>query len=99
MPLHRIQALHPFNDTLCQVLLEPIETPMLHQAGQYLEITTDQGAAFYSIASAPNPEHLIELHIQTHRNNDFNRCLCDQLTLGNTPFSLQTPRGNAIQSK
>lgn len=73
----KIIAMAPLTNTILQVKLEPY-TYIHYEAGQYLQIHTDNGPISYSIANAPLGAHFYELHI---RHSQDNQTTVDLLSL------------------
>jgi len=63
-----IQEVNTLSDTIVQVLLQP-HTYIPYQAGQYLQIKTQNFKNYFSIANAPLGSHHYELHIRHDNNN------------------------------
>lgn len=77
-----------------QVLIEP-ETPFAYRAGQFVNLRGPDGALrSYSLASLPDTDRYLELHVARVANGRVSAWLHDSLRPG-TPLELQGPNGDA----
>lgn len=74
----QIESITPLTDSILQLMLTPNEY-IDYQAGQYLQIISDNDASSYSIANAPLGSHKYELHIRHNRDNPLNQRLLDEI--------------------
>lgn len=69
-----IEEVHPLTDTIL-TLSAKSSTPLVYEAGQYIEVKTPEGVLPLSIANAPLGGGKIELHIRHVRDNSLNQSL------------------------
>ena len=74
----QIESITPLTDSILQVILAPDEY-IDYQAGQYLQIISENEALSYSIANAPLGSHKYELHIRHSRDNPLNQRLLAEI--------------------
>lgn len=70
----QVKRIAPLTDSIVQIILEPDEF-VPYQAGQYLQILSNDEVLSYSIANAPLGSHQYELHIRHSRENLCNQSL------------------------
>ncbi len=70
-------------DVVRLFLAPPRDTPLQHQAGQYIDIVLDDGVRrSFSIANAPHRGNFIELHIRYVSGGEFSDFLFNRLKVG-----------------
>ena len=69
-----VESITPLTDSILQLILAPHDY-IDYQAGQYLQILSENDALSYSIANAPLGSHKYELHIRHSRENSSNQGL------------------------
>ncbi|MDP3562280.1 MAG: NAD(P)H-flavin reductase [Legionellaceae bacterium] len=88
-----IEKVVPLTNTLLQFFLKP-ERYIDYQAGQYLQIITNQENYNYSIANAPLGTHRYELHIRHNREHIKNQMMLATMEQSNR-ILIQLPLGNS----
>jgi NAD(P)H-flavin reductase/ferredoxin len=79
-----------------RVILLRLQADMHYQAGQYVTLWKDQSLArSYSLASLPNDDGLIDLHIRQYPNGQFSSWVNDEVAMGDT-IEVQGPLGQCI---
>lgn len=73
-----VEFVTPLTDSVLQFIIKP-DTYIDYQAGQYLQIMTENDAYSYSIANAPLGSHRYELHIRHSRDNTNNQALLSDM--------------------
>jgi CDP-4-dehydro-6-deoxyglucose reductase len=68
----RVVRITPLTNSILQLILE-LEEYVDYQAGQYLQIISENQEFSYSIANAPLGSHNYELHIRHTRDNPYNQ--------------------------
>jgi CDP-4-dehydro-6-deoxyglucose reductase len=85
--------------TVWQVFLQAQEAKPIYRAGQYLEILHRDGSPRpFSIANAPNPEGIIELHIRHTPGNAYTVELMAEIQQYQ-PLRIKLPYGDCIYPK
>ncbi len=74
----QVENITPLTDSILQLILAPHDY-IDYQAGQYLQILSEQEALSYSIANAPLGSHKYELHIRHNRDNRSNQWLLSEI--------------------
>ncbi len=93
----QVESITPLTDSILQLVLTPDEY-IDYQAGQYLQIISNQEALSYSIANAPLGSHKYELHIRHHRDNPNNLPLLAEIK-NKGEVTLRVPLGECNLSK
>lgn len=76
----RVDLIHPLTDTVVQVLMTPSKHRLNYQAGQYIEIITENGKHLpFSIANAPLGGYQLELHIRHTSENPYSHYLLSEI--------------------
>jgi CDP-4-dehydro-6-deoxyglucose reductase len=70
----KVDQIQPLTDSIIELILTP-EQYVPYQAGQYLQIQTDDHFLSYSIANAALGSHKYELHIRHDSRNQANMAL------------------------
>lgn len=86
-----IERITPLTDSILQLLLVP-EEYIDYQAGQYLQILSENETPSYSIANAPLGSKKYELHIRHRRDNPHNQKLLAEMKR-NGAIDIQLPLG------
>lgn len=73
-----VESITPLTDSILQLILTP-QKYIDYQAGQYLQIISQDEAFCYSIANAPLGSHKYELHIRHCRENLKNQQLLAEI--------------------
>ncbi len=71
---------------------------LVYRAGQFVNLHHDEVVRSYSLASVPQTEDFIELHVQRIAHGRLSGWLHDECTVGTT-LSLQGPLGDCYYSK
>ena len=87
-----IESIVPLTDSILQLVLVPDEY-VNYQAGQYLQILSDDEAFSYSIANAPLGSHKYELHLRHSKENAFAQKLLADIKQNGT-ITLSLPMGD-----
>ena len=74
----QVERITPLTNSILQLILAP-DTYIDYQAGQYLQIVSDQEDFSYSIANAPLGSHKYELHIRHTGDNPYNQPLLAEI--------------------
>ena len=74
----QVERITPLTESILQLILAPNEY-IDYQAGQYLQIVSENEAFSYSIANAPLGSHKYELHIRHSRDNPYNQPLLAEI--------------------
>ena len=88
----QIVSITPLTDSILQLILAP-NAYVDYQAGQYLQIISENEAFSYSIANAPLGSHKYELHIRHSRDNPSNQGLLAEMKRQGT-VTIRLPLGN-----
>jgi CDP-4-dehydro-6-deoxyglucose reductase, E3 len=90
-----IGSIEWLNGTVLKVLLGP-DTPFEHRAGQFLTLVRDDGLArSYSIASLPDEDLHIELHVRVLTGGRMSRWLAEEARPGDL-VTIQGPSGDCF---
>jgi CDP-4-dehydro-6-deoxyglucose reductase, E3 len=90
-----VRAIEPLSPTVLRLLLEP-ETPFHYRSGQFLGLEAPDGTLrHYSIASQPEEDALIELHIRIHPDGKMSRYLADKVVPGSR-LAISGPSGSCF---
>lgn len=85
------------SSSITQLFIQPVQK-LRYQAGQYIEIClSDQIQRPFSIANAPNPDGVIELHVVTA--TDFARALLNELEAETAVLNIVGPYGEVTLHK
>jgi CDP-4-dehydro-6-deoxyglucose reductase len=88
----RITAIEPLAGDVVRVRLLP-EQPIAYRAGQFVTLTRADGLArSYSLASLPDQEALLELHVRRLPRGRMSGWLCDPATAG-VAVAIRGPSG------
>lgn len=95
--IYTVEAFEELSDTVVRVFLKPPAEDFLHyQAGQYLEIfNRGEDPKPFSIANAPHPNKLIEIHIRHTPENVYANTLIHEIKT-KKKLLLRAPYGNCI---
>lgn len=74
----QVESTLPLTDSILQLTLTP-ETYIDYQAGQYLQILSQDNAYSFSIANAPLGSHKYELHIRHSVDNPATKTILDNI--------------------
>jgi len=89
-----VQAKEVLTPTVCRILLEPA-TNFIYRAGQFLNLRrTDGLVRSYSLASVPDEDYFLELHVKRMRNGAMSSWLFDSLQVGDE-LQVQGPDGQS----
>ena len=86
-----VESINPLTDSILQLILTPHDY-IDYQAGQYLQIVSDNEPLSYSIANAPLGSHKYELHIRHSRDNPSNQWLLAEIKRTGS-VTIQLPLG------
>jgi NAD(P)H-flavin reductase/ferredoxin len=85
----------PLSETITRVILEPA-TPLYYHAGQFINIRRHDGLIrSYSIASLPQEDKCIELHIKIMNGGDMSNWIADDMKVGDE-IDIQGPNGSCF---
>jgi len=89
--VHAKEQLAP---NICRLLLEP-SSPLKYRAGQFINLRRADGLIrSYSLASLPEEDYFLELHIKRMRNGVMSSWIFDELQAGDA-LEIQGPEGGA----
>jgi NAD(P)H-flavin reductase/ferredoxin len=78
---------------ICRIYLEPA-TPLYYRAGQFMNLRREDGLTrSYSLASVPNLDNRLELHVKRLERGQMSNWLMDELKPGHY-LGIQGPTGN-----
>lgn len=60
---YQVTHVTPFAHDIAQIILQPINTALTYQAGQYVNVICEDRHSPLSIACAPNANHSLEFHL------------------------------------
>jgi len=79
---------------ICRLMLEP-STPLKYRAGQFINLRRADGLIrSYSLASLPDEDYFLELHVKRMRNGIMSNWIFDELQAGDA-LDIQGPEGHA----
>ena len=87
----QVESIVPLTDSILQLIVRP-DHYVDYQAGQYLQILSNQEAFSYSIANAPLGSHKYELHLRHSKENAFTQQLLADIK-AHGRISLNVPLG------
>lgn len=77
---------------VCRLLLEP-GVVLDYRPGQFVNLRRREGLVrSYSLASVPENEYFLELHVKRMKNGEMSNLICDELRVGDE-IELQGPLG------
>lgn len=81
--------------TVCRLLFEP-ETVFDWKAGQFVNVRRSDGMIrSYSLASVPEEDYFIELHVKRVPGGEMSSWLCDETSVGDV-LEIQGPVGRCV---
>jgi len=87
-----VQSLVKLNSKITRVRLQPAQ-PIDYRPGQFVNVRRDDGLIrSYSLASVPQQDDYLELHVQRNAGGQMSGWIHDQLKAGDT-LQVSTPRG------
>ncbi len=90
-----IRSVERLSSTVIQVLLEP-DSAFDHRAGQFLTLIRDDGLGrSYSIASLPDRDRHLELHVRVFEGGQMSGWLADEVRSGDL-VTVQGPSGDCF---
>ncbi len=88
-----VQGKQQLNDQVWRFEIEP-SVELFYHAGQFISIKNPQGVVrSYSIASVPQQDYFLELHINRHDQGQMSRWLIDEVEVGDE-IQIIRPEGN-----
>ncbi|MEZ5442685.1 MAG: 2Fe-2S iron-sulfur cluster-binding protein [Lysobacterales bacterium] len=92
----RVERLQRLAADVMGLSLRPEEEPLAWLPGQYLDVLLDDGRRrAFSIANAPRPDGLIELHVRKVSGGGFSEHVFSTLQLG-MPLQIEAPLGTFV---
>lgn len=92
-----VEQMQPLTSSIIKLVLSP-PLDFSHQAGQYIELFSATGSAFYSIANAPLANGQLEIHIRHHHGNAFVETTLQALSVEGT-VEISTAFGQCYADK
>jgi NAD(P)H-flavin reductase len=84
-------------ENICQLIIEPA-MPLYYHAGQFINLRKNNGLVrSYSLASLPQTDSCLELHIKRFNNGEMSQWLMDELDVGQS-VDIQGPYGTCYYS-
>lgn len=84
-------------ETICRLVIEPA-MPLYYHAGQFINLRKYNGLVrSYSLASLPQTDSCLELHIKRFNNGRMSQWLIDELDIGQS-LEIQGPYGTCYYS-
>jgi NAD(P)H-flavin reductase len=88
-----VHEIEPLNETVCRVLLDPT-TPIYYRAGQFINVRRADGLVrSYSLASVPQLDGFLELHVKRLPRGRMSNWMFDELKKGDR-LEIQGPNGS-----
>lgn len=96
MPLFAAEVVgkKPLSDFMIQVQLS-CNPPLPYKAGQFINLRRDGLMRSYSLASSPNTDDILELHVQRVRNGLMSGWIHDEMAIGDA-LQIQGPFGDCV---
>lgn len=89
----RVFKREDFGPDLCRLFLQT-EKPLDYRAGQFINIHKSESLIrSYSLASLPQKEHMLELHVKREGEGEMSNWILDELKQG-VIFDIQGPNGD-----
>lgn len=89
-----VQGKELLTPTVCRLLLEPA-TALRYRPGQFINLRRADGTVrSYSLASLPDQDYFLELHVKRMRNGVLSSWIFDELQVGDE-LEIQGPEGRA----
>jgi NAD(P)H-flavin reductase len=88
----RVNKREDISDNLCRLFLQT-EKPLSYRAGQFINIHKSESCVrSYSLASLPQQDQLLELHVKREGDGEMSNWILDELKEGKI-FEIQGPSG------
>jgi CDP-4-dehydro-6-deoxyglucose reductase, E3 len=90
-----VRGIERLSPTVVRLRLEP-EAPFLYRSGQFLALEAPDGTVrHYSIASQPDEDSFLELHVRVISGGKMSRMIVEELSLGDR-LAVSGPRGSCF---